>query len=89
MKKLLSLLAVVLFASTAFSQTLEDYMQLVKADLDAQRKAIIIENMKFSDSESKAFWPVYNEYRAERSELGKNEISHVRGLHQQLRELEF
>ena len=57
------------------AQSVEDYVQLIKADLDAERKAIFIENMQFNEDESKAFWPIYDEYRLEHGKLGKERLS--------------
>jgi len=74
MKKLFALLFILVGAVSLHAQSVEDYVQLIKADLDAERKAIFIENMKFNEEESKAFWPVYDEYRAEHGKLGKERL---------------
>jgi len=38
-------------------------IELTRSVVQAERKVIVAENMEFSKQESKAFWPVYNEYR--------------------------
>lgn len=75
MKKLLFLFTLIVGAVALNAQTVEDYMQLIKADLNAERKAIFIENMQFNDDESKAFWPIYDEYRSEHGKLGSERIA--------------
>jgi hypothetical protein len=54
---------VLLFAGTTlFSQTLDDYMEVQRGALKTEKKAIVAEAMQFTDAESEAFWPLYNEY---------------------------
>jgi hypothetical protein len=54
-----------LFASTVlFSQTLDDYMEVQREALKTEKKAIVAEAMQFTDAESEAFWPLYNEYNS-------------------------
>lgn len=62
MKKLLIGLTVLFFATTAFSQTIDDYMEVQRGVLKTEKKAIVAEVMQFSDAESTVFWPLYNEY---------------------------
>lgn len=62
MKKLLVGLVVLFFATTAFSQTLDDYMEVQRGVLKTEKKALVAEAMQFSDAESTVFWPLYNEY---------------------------
>ena len=75
MKKWLFLFALIFGVSALSAQSVEDYIQLIKADLNTERKAIFIENMQFSEEESKAFWPVYDEYRSEHGKLGNERIA--------------
>lgn len=49
-------------ATTAFSQTLDDYMEVQRGVLKTEKKAIVAEVMQFTDAESSVFWPLYNEY---------------------------
>jgi hypothetical protein len=66
MKKVLVIFAV-LFATAAFAQDdLGEWLQLVKQDLEAQKKEIITKGMQtFTDEEAKRFWPIYDAYNAE------------------------
>ncbi|HDO27366.1 MAG TPA: hypothetical protein ENH02_04535 [Bacteroidetes bacterium] len=62
MKKLLFVLAGMMLGTTLFSQTVDDYMEIQRAALKTEKKAIVADAMQFTDAESKAFWPLYNEY---------------------------
>src|SRR5512137_643961 len=70
MKKLVTMLAFAfLFAAPAFADDLADYVQLLKHDLQAEKKDMIKKGMQtFTDEEAKRFWPIYDAYSAE---LGK------------------
>ena len=48
-----------LFAGSLFAQN--DYIELIRSDIQTEKKAIITENMMFSEEESAIFWPIYNE----------------------------
>jgi len=40
-------------------------IQTLRADLQADRQAVVAENLGLTDAEAPAFWPVYREYRNE------------------------
>jgi hypothetical protein len=46
-----------------------DTMQLVRDKLKAGKKLLIADNMQLSDSEAKAFWPVYESYQRDLAEV--------------------
>jgi hypothetical protein len=62
MRKLVLSLAFMIFAGVAMSQTSNDYVEVERAALKTEKKAIVAEAMQLTDEESKAFWPLYNEY---------------------------
>ena len=43
---------------------LRAYVELLRADVRAQKVAFITELMEFTDAEDKAFWPIYRVYDA-------------------------
>jgi len=47
----------------------EDYMQLVRSDLRTAAKALITENMGFTEKESAAFWPVYTNFERDQTAI--------------------
>ncbi len=52
-------------AAVAAGQVRRDIVETFRADLKTDRKVLIAEEMKFTEQESDAFWPIYRNYRAE------------------------
>jgi hypothetical protein len=76
-----SLLAVALtitfigFAGSALAEDKPaDNMEIVKEKIRTDKKLFIATNMKLTESETKAFWPVYETYQAELGKLRDREI---------------
>jgi hypothetical protein len=66
MKKVLAVLLVLMcysFVSSVFAQSKTDEAEIARANIHAQKKEIVAANMQLTDAESKAFWPVYNEFQ--------------------------
>jgi len=61
---LMGLVMVWPFLSSA-QETPADNMQFVVEKIRADKKLFIAENMQFTDTEAKAFWPVYDQYQDE------------------------
>jgi hypothetical protein len=58
-------------APTALAQVTEtDLLQQLRADIVADRQAVVTANLGLTDAQGTAFWPVYREYRAEMSKVG-------------------
>jgi hypothetical protein len=55
------------------------YVELLRADVRAQKVAIFTEMMAFTEAEDKAFWPIYREYDAELTAISDEK---VRGIEQ-------
>ena len=51
-----------------------DNMELVKEKIRTDKKLFIATNMQLTESEAKAFWPVYEAYQAELGKLRDREI---------------
>jgi hypothetical protein len=60
------------------SLNLTAYAELLRSDVRAQKVAILIEMMGFSEAEDAAFWPIYREYDAEMSKLGDQRAALIR-----------
>jgi len=45
-------------------------LQQIQADLRASRQALVTQNLPLTDGESRSFWPVYKQYRAEADAIG-------------------
>jgi hypothetical protein len=52
------------------AQTTTDAVEILRSSIHADRKAVITEVMQFNDQESRAFWPLYQEYRGEMDKVG-------------------
>ena len=46
-----------------------DNTELVREKLRADKKLLVAENMKMTDTEAKAFWPVYDAFQADLAKL--------------------
>lgn len=76
MKKLL-LSAFILFAvgfGNAFAQTVDEEIKLVQEAFGKDKKSLIEAYMNLSPEKAAAFWPVYEEFEAQRKEIGKERI---------------
>lgn len=71
-------LLMVTFATLAFcplgraqdqEPTIDSTIALVRANMQADRTALITTGMNFNDKEGAAFWPIYQQYQYERSKL--------------------
>jgi hypothetical protein len=52
------------------AQTTVDAVEVVRSSIRADRKVIITEVMQFTEHESRAFWPLYQQYRTETDKVG-------------------
>lgn len=59
------------------SLNLSAYAELLRADVRAQKVAIIAQVMSFSDADDKAFWPIYRDYDNEMSKLGDERVAMI------------
>jgi hypothetical protein len=77
MKKFLVLF--ILFAfSSSFAQDVDSYIELLKSDLKTNKKAIITQTMHFTEKQSEAFWPVYNEFEHELEKLSTKRVKNIK-----------
>ena len=47
------------------AQTVDEQIQAARTAVKADRKATVAQTMQFTEQEGKAFWPLYEQYRAE------------------------
>lgn len=62
MKKIILGLSFVFFATAMMAQNTHDYMEVERAALKTEKKALVADAMVLTEAESKVFWPLYNEY---------------------------
>ena len=63
-----------MLAAASFVAAQEPFIELMRADLRADKVAILTESMVFSEAEADVFWPVYREYELELSKLGDRRL---------------
>ena len=62
MKKLFIGISLVLFGTSLFAQSTNDYLEVSRSVIKTEKKAAIAEVMQLTDAQSQTFWPLYNEY---------------------------
>ena len=56
---------------------LRAYVELLRADVRAQKVAFLTELMEFTDAEDKAFWPIYRAYDTELSAINDERVTGI------------
>ena len=56
---------------------LRAYVELLRADIRAQKVAFITELMDFTGAEDKAFWPIYRAYDAELATINDERVTGI------------
>ena len=62
-------------SSQQVSRQVKEDINLTREIIQVKRKAIVALNLGLTDYESKAFWPVYEEYWAEMKKLGDRDVA--------------
>jgi len=78
---LITMLSAVAPAQTADTTTkpLSDSdIQLMRSDVQADKNEIILATMQFTDTESKAFWPVYRDYARDQHLIADDRIQLIK-----------
>jgi len=53
-------------------------IEVARAQLAADRKAIVAQNLPLTDQESAAFWPVYDDYRAQMKKINDRKVALIK-----------
>lgn len=77
-KTILLVIGLVMFISPAFSQSFDDYLEVVRDVLNTEKKAAVAETMALSKAESGAFWSLYNEYNAKLYEVHTDRVNIIK-----------
>jgi hypothetical protein len=59
------------FASAPVYSQSADEMQILRDKVKADKKLLVSQNMLLSDSEAKAFWPIYDAYQADLAKINE------------------
>ena len=60
--------------SEVYSQQARDGIEVTRAMIKAERRAIVSLNLELTDAESRDFWPVYDEYWVQMKKIGDREV---------------
>ena len=71
------LVIIFVLSAMVFSQT-TSYIEILKSDINTQRRALITAAMEFTEEESQKFWPIYKEYEIEYDKLMDKEIQQIK-----------
>ena len=69
-----TLTVLAMLSQPGFAQQESDMMEVIRAQVAANRQALVAANMGLTAEESEAFWPVYRSFQAKRAELDAREI---------------
>ena len=69
MKRIIILTAILTLIAVPAMAQVSDMVELTRTVLRSDKKVVFAENMWLTNEESKAFWPVYNQYEAELSRI--------------------
>lgn len=78
MRTILVILFISALSNTAFTQTLDDYIEIARDVLNTEKKAAVAEAMELSDEESAPFWDLYNEYSMEANKVHNQRIALIK-----------
>ena len=76
--KNLFLFAFIFSITSAFAQDVDSYIEQLKSEIKADKKALITETMAFTEKESQAFWPIYTDFEYELDKLSGKRISNIK-----------
>ncbi len=65
----------ILLATSLTAQSTETYIELLRSDIQAEKKVVVAEAMELSSEQSNKFWPIYNEFQLEVSKLGDKRVA--------------
>jgi hypothetical protein len=65
------------FAWAQQADTPADNMQILRDKIQADKKLFVATNMKLTDNEAKAFWPVYDSYQKDLIKLNDRLIKNI------------
>jgi uncharacterized membrane protein len=66
------------FSAVAAPAQVDQYMEMLRTDVRAEKVAVITEVMAFTEAEGEAFWPVYREYELELAKLFDNRLANIK-----------
>ncbi len=78
MKKLAFLVAGLIVALPGAASAQEQYMELLRQDINTQKTAILTEAMALNDAQAEKFWPIVREYDLERARISDRRLDVIK-----------
>ena len=78
MKKILLAVGTAFLSLTALAQSSNDYIEMTREVIKAEKKAAIAEVMNLTDAESQPFWDLYNEYQGKQYPVHNKRIAIIK-----------
>lgn len=77
MKKIIFSVLCIAFAIASNAQSNNDEIALMQSAFGMSKQEMVKSFMKLNETESAAFWTIYEEYEAARKEMGKKRIANI------------
>src|ERR1700749_1740333 len=77
MKRIILLTVTTLFTLSVFAQVSKEDAAIVQSVFMKNKKDLVKANIKMSDAQAAAFWPIYDQYEAKRLTLSNERIAIV------------
>ncbi len=91
LRSLIAPILVVVFTALCGAQdkgeSVDSYIETIRADARADKIALITDAMQFSEPDGKAFWPVYRKYEAELMKVNDQRVSAIKTYSQKFETL--
>jgi len=69
---------IILLASSLSAQSTETMIELLRSDIQANKKILVADALQLTSEQSEKFWPIYNEFQLEASKLGDMKIAIIK-----------
>ncbi len=78
MKKLVVAAACLLLGLPGIASAQEQYLELLRQDINTQKTAILTEAMDLDEAQSDVFWPIVREFDVERAKIADRRIAMIK-----------
>ena len=78
MKKSLLLLFALAATAVQAQDDVDSFIELLRSDVNTNKKTIITAAMDFNDTQAAAFWPIYRNYEFDLNKLGDTRVALIK-----------
>ncbi len=78
MKKLAMIVAGITLALPGVAHAQDQYMELLRQDINTQKTAILTEAMDLNEAQAEKFWPIVREYDLERAKIADRRMATIK-----------